>query len=42
VLGELDPSGRLDKDTYRMGGNLGMVQSKFESIARITNQFGDP
>jgi phosphoribosylaminoimidazole-succinocarboxamide synthase len=41
VLEELDPSGRLDKDTYRMGGDLGMVQSKFEAIAEITGKFKD-
>jgi phosphoribosylaminoimidazole-succinocarboxamide synthase len=39
VLTELDPSGRLDKDTYRMGGNLEAVQSKFEAIAQITDRF---
>jgi phosphoribosylaminoimidazole-succinocarboxamide synthase len=39
VLSELDPSGRLDKDTYRLGGGLEQVQSKFEQIARITEQF---
>jgi len=41
ILGELDPAGRLDKDTYRMGGNLDVVQSKFEAIARITDRFKD-
>ncbi len=39
VLSELDPSGRLDKDTYRMGENLEKVISKFEMIARITEKF---
>jgi phosphoribosylaminoimidazole-succinocarboxamide synthase len=39
VLSELDPSGRLDKDTYRMGGALEQVQSKFERIAEITGKF---
>jgi phosphoribosylaminoimidazole-succinocarboxamide synthase len=39
VLDELNPSGRLDKDTYRMGSDLGMVQSKFEVISKITAQF---
>ncbi len=39
VLSELDPKTRLDKDTYRMGGDLKAVQSKFEQIARITAGF---
>lgn len=39
VLSELDPSARLDKDNYRMGGDLGTVQSKFEAIAAITEKF---
>ncbi|MEJ2628486.1 MAG: phosphoribosylaminoimidazolesuccinocarboxamide synthase, partial [bacterium] len=39
VLAELDPSARLDKDTYRMGESLENVQSKFEKIAEITLQF---
>ncbi|MBN1893502.1 hypothetical protein JW906_03360 [bacterium] len=39
VLSELNPSGRLDKDTYRMGGDLSQVQSKFEEIAKITEGF---
>lgn len=39
VLDELDPSGRLDKDTYRMGEDLSKVQSKFETIAEITSKF---
>ena len=39
VLSELDPSGRLDKDTYRMGENLDNVISKFEVIAGITDKF---
>lgn len=41
VLNELDPSGRLDKDNYRMGGDLSMVQSKFKAIAEITGKFKD-
>jgi phosphoribosylaminoimidazole-succinocarboxamide synthase len=39
VLTELDPSGRLDKDVYRMGGETSKVLSKFEEIARITAKF---
>jgi phosphoribosylaminoimidazole-succinocarboxamide synthase len=41
VLSELDSSGRLDKDTYRMGEDLSQVQSKFEQIAKITSGFKD-
>lgn len=41
VLSELDSSGRLDKDTYRMGEDLSHVQSKFERIAEITARFKD-
>ncbi|MFO7891158.1 MAG: phosphoribosylaminoimidazolesuccinocarboxamide synthase [bacterium] len=39
VLSELDPSARLDKDTYRKGESLDSVQSKFEKIAEITSKF---
>ena len=39
VLSELDPKGRLDKDTYRMGEDLSQVQSKFQQIANITAGF---
>jgi len=39
VLSELDPNARLDKDTYRMGEELDHVKSRFEHIARITDQF---
>jgi len=39
VLAELDPEGRLDKDTYRMGGDLDEVISKFREIANITARF---
>ena len=39
VLGELDPAGRLDKDTYRMGEDLDQVQSKFDHIAKIVAGF---
>ena len=39
VIAELDPKGRLDKDTYRMGGDLTSVKSKFEAIADITAGF---
>ncbi len=41
VLSQLDPDGRLDKDTYRMGEKLESVQSKFEKIAEITSRFKD-
>ncbi|MCD6117344.1 hypothetical protein J7K93_10035 [bacterium] len=41
VLGELDPSARLDKDNYRQGESLDKVQSKFEQIAQITSSFKD-
>jgi phosphoribosylaminoimidazole-succinocarboxamide synthase len=39
VLSELNPAGRLDKDTYRMGGGLDQVMSKFEEIGKITARF---
>jgi len=39
ILSELDPKGRLDKDTYRMGGSLNKVQEKFKQIARLTEGF---
>lgn len=39
ILDQLDPSARLDKDTYRMGESLDEVISKFEAIARITALF---
>jgi phosphoribosylaminoimidazole-succinocarboxamide synthase len=39
VLGELNPHGRLDKDTYRMGERFEDVKSKFAEIARITANF---
>ncbi len=41
VLSELDPSARLDKDTYRMGESLDKVITKFEAIAKITEKFKD-
>ncbi|HPG38832.1 MAG TPA: phosphoribosylaminoimidazolesuccinocarboxamide synthase [bacterium] len=41
VLTELDPQGRLDKDTYRMGEGLDKVISKFAIIANITKNFKD-
>jgi len=41
VLSELNPAGRLDKDNYRMGEDLDMVQSKFGVIAEITGKFKD-
>ena len=39
VLTELNPNGRLDKDTYRMGENVDNVLTKFEEIAKITANF---
>jgi len=39
VLSELNPKGRLDKDTYRMGGDLSAVKSKFAAIAEFTQKF---
>lgn len=41
VMSELDPKGRLDKDVYRMGGELDAVKSKFKVIASITEKFKD-
>jgi len=41
IIKELNPSGRLDKDTYRKGEDLDQVQSKFRKIADITAQFKD-
>ncbi|MCK5594887.1 hypothetical protein KAI19_01765 [bacterium] len=41
VLGELNPDGRLDKDTYRMGQSTDMVKNKFAEIADITEKFKD-
>jgi phosphoribosylaminoimidazole-succinocarboxamide synthase len=41
VLSELNPAGRLDKDTYRQGEQLDQVMSKFEQIAKITEGFKD-
>jgi phosphoribosylaminoimidazole-succinocarboxamide synthase len=41
VLSELNPKGRLDKDTYRMGEKIDTVLTKFEEIAKITSKFKD-
>jgi hypothetical protein len=41
VLDELDPSGRLDKDTYRRGESSDKVLTKFEQIAAITSRFAE-
>jgi phosphoribosylaminoimidazole-succinocarboxamide synthase len=41
VLQELNPAGRLDKDTYRMGQNMDKVLTKFEEIAKVTAKFRD-
>jgi phosphoribosylaminoimidazole-succinocarboxamide synthase len=39
VLQELNPAGRLDKDTYRMGEKIDHVLIKFEEIAKVTAKF---
>ena len=39
VLKELNPDGRLDKDTYRMGEKIEKVLTKFEEIAEVTAKF---
>ena len=39
VLKELNPEGRLDKDTYRMGEKIDKVLTKFEEIAEVTAKF---
>lgn len=39
ILSELNPEGRLDKDTYRMGDKFDKVIARFKEIARITEQF---
>lgn len=39
VINELNPKGRLDKDTYRMGEKIDSVLTKFEEIAKITANF---
>jgi phosphoribosylaminoimidazole-succinocarboxamide synthase len=39
LLAELDPAGRLDKDTYRMGGSVESVLTKFQQIATVTARF---
>lgn len=41
VISELNPAGRLDKDTYRMGEDLKAVGDKFAQIAAITAGFKD-
>jgi len=41
VLKELNPEGRLDKDTYRMGEKIDKVLTKFEEIAKVTAKFAD-
>ena len=41
VLKELNPEGRLDKDTYRMGEKNDQVLTKFEQIAEVTANFKD-
>lgn len=39
ILSEVNPNGRLDKDTYRMNEDLDRVKEKFEKIAQITEKF---
>ncbi|MBN2354658.1 hypothetical protein JXO59_01010 [candidate division KSB1 bacterium] len=39
VLSELNPEGRLDKDTYRMGEGADKVLAKFVEIANVTGRF---
>jgi phosphoribosylaminoimidazole-succinocarboxamide synthase len=39
VLSELDPDGRLDKDTYRMGESFDKVMAGFQALAKITERF---
>jgi phosphoribosylaminoimidazole-succinocarboxamide synthase len=41
VFEDLNPEGRLDKDTYRMGEKMEKVLNKFELIAEITGKFAD-
>lgn len=41
ILSELDPAGRLDKDNYRMGGDLSSVRDKFAIIADIVSRFSE-
>lgn len=41
VLEELDPAGRLDKDNYRLGGDLSTVRDKFGVIADIVSRFSE-
>ena len=41
ILSELNPEGRLDKDTYRMGEQIENVLTKFEQIAQVTAKFKD-
>jgi len=41
VMSELDSSGRLDKDLYRMGKDLSEVSDKFSKISEITSKFKD-
>ena len=41
VIKELNPAGRLDKDTYRQGEGLDQVMSKFAEIGKITAKFKD-
>ena len=39
VLCELDPDGRLDKDTYRRGESFETVMAGFQALANITAHF---
>ena len=39
VMSELDPDGRMDKDTYRLGEGFDKVMARFEAIAKATEKF---
>lgn len=41
MISQLDPDGRLDKDTYRRGEDLQQVRTKFQQIAEITVRFSE-
>lgn len=39
VLDQLNPGGRLDKDVYRQGGSLDVVNEKFLQVLNVTEEF---
>jgi phosphoribosylaminoimidazole-succinocarboxamide synthase len=41
ILDQLDPDGKLDKDTYRLGSSMENVLRGFEDIVRVTDGFKD-